>query len=136
MKFLGIKQEVCTGCGTCEKACSKLYFKEENRDKSAVRIVNNFNTFQATKCTQCGECINMCPGMALYRDKSGVVRIDKDRCVACLGCVGFCSYLAMFYAPGENIPFKCVACGVCARACPEGALEILETRAPAAAAAD
>ena len=136
MKFLGIKQEVCTGCGTCEKACSKLYFKEENRDKSAIRIVNNFNTFQATKCTQCGECINMCPGMALYRDKGGVVRINKERCIGCLGCVGFCSYLAMFYVEGENIPFKCVACGICARACPEGALEILETKAPVAAAAD
>jgi Fe-S-cluster-containing hydrogenase component 2 len=124
MKFLGIKQEICNGCGSCEAACSKLYFKEENKKKSAIRIVNNFNTFQATKCTQCGECINMCTAAAIYRDKLGVVRIKKDRCVGCLGCVGFCTYLAMFYYENENIPFKCVACGVCAKSCPQEALVV------------
>ena len=93
---------------------------------SAIRIVNNFNTFQATKCTQCGECINMCTGFAIYRDKTGVVRIDKKRCVGCLGCVGFCSYNAMFYIEGEDIPIKCVACGLCAKKCPKQALMILE----------
>jgi Fe-S-cluster-containing hydrogenase component 2 len=125
MKFLGIKQEICNGCGCCEKACSQAYFKEENPEKSAIRIVNNFNTFQAKKCTQCGECINMCTAMAIYRDKLGVVRIKKDRCVGCLGCVGFCSHLAMFYFEGENIPFKCISCGVCVKKCPQEALTVL-----------
>ena len=129
MKFLGIKQEICTGCGSCEMACSKAWHKEENREKSAIRIVNNFNTYQATKCTQCGECINMCTAYAIERDKMGVVRIKKDRCVGCLGCVGFCSYLAMFYYEGCHEPFKCTACGICVKACPEDALEILETKA-------
>ena len=125
MKFLGIKQEICTGCGKCEAACSGAYFKEENKSKSAIRIKNNFNTFQAVKCTQCGECINMCTAMAIHRDKLGVVRIKKDRCVGCLGCVGFCSYLAMFYNEGDNIPYKCVACGICTKKCPEQALSVL-----------
>lgn len=128
MKFLAVKQEVCDGCGSCEMACSKAFFKEENREKSAIRIVNNFNTFHAKKCTQCGECINMCCGMAISRDKNGVVRIDKSRCVGCLGCVGFCSYLTMFYYEGENIPFKCIACGICTKNCPQNAMVILETK--------
>ena len=94
---------------------------------AAIRIVNNFNTFQAKRCTQCGECINMCTAMAIYRDKNGVVKIKKDRCVGCLGCVGFCSYMAMFYTEGVNIPFKCIACGICAKTCPKDALTICES---------
>ena len=128
MKFLSCKQEICTGCGTCEKVCSKAFFKEENREKSAIRIINNFNTFQAQRCTQCGECINMCPGKAIYRDKNDVVRIKKDRCVGCLGCVGFCSYLSMYYVEGGHEPFKCIACGLCAKKCPQNALEIIESK--------
>ena len=126
MKFLSVKQEVCTGCGSCEAACSGAYFKKEDKNKSAIRIKNNFNTFQAVKCTQCGECINMCTAMAIHRDKLGIVRIKKDRCMGCLGCVGFCSYLAMFYNEGEMTPYKCVACGICAKKCPEQALKILQ----------
>ena len=127
MKFLSMKQEICVGCGKCEDTCSKLFFRSKDRKKSSIRIINNFNTFQAIKCTQCGECINMCPGMAIYRDKDDVVRIRKSRCIGCLGCVGFCSYNAMYYVEGENFPYKCTACGMCVKKCPEKALEIIES---------
>ncbi len=125
MKILAHKQEICTGCRKCEEACSQFYFKRNDRNYSSIRITNNDNTFHATKCTQCGECINMCTANAIYRDRLGVVRIDKKKCVGCLGCVGFCTELSMFYADDLPVPFKCVACGVCVKACPEGALEIL-----------
>jgi Fe-S-cluster-containing hydrogenase component 2 len=67
----------------------------------------------------------MCTANAIYRDKNGVVRIDRKLCVGCLGCVGFCSELSMFYSDDLLVPFKCVACGICVKACPEDALEIL-----------
>lgn len=124
MKILVHKQEICDGCRACERACSKLYFKTEDRERSAIRIHNNFNTFHAKKCTQCGECINMCTSNAIYRDRNGVVRIDKKLCSGCLGCVGFCTELVMFYADDLEVPFKCVACGTCVKACPQHALEI------------
>jgi formate hydrogenlyase subunit 6/NADH:ubiquinone oxidoreductase subunit I len=54
-----------------------------------------------------------------------VVRIDRKKCVGCLGCVGFCSELSMFYSDDLLVPFKCIACNICVKACPEGALEIL-----------
>ena len=97
MKILVHKQELCTGCRACEVACSTAYFKTPDRNKSAIRIINNDNSFHARKCTQCGECIDMCTAHAIYRDKNGVVRIDKKLCVGCLGCVGYCSELVMFY---------------------------------------
>jgi formate hydrogenlyase subunit 6/NADH:ubiquinone oxidoreductase subunit I len=31
----------------------------------------------------------------------------------------------MFYADDLEVPFKCIACNICAKACPEGALEVL-----------
>lgn len=129
MKLLTIRQEICTGCLECEKACSKTYFKTDDRNYSSIRIFNNDNTFIATYCTQCGECINMCTAHAIYRDKRGIVRIDKKKCVGCLGCVGYCSHLAMFYADNLTEPFKCVACGICVKACPEKALAIASSEA-------
>ena len=129
MKILVHKQELCTGCRACEVACSTAYFKTSDRNKSAIRIINNDNSFHARKCTQCGECIDMCTAHAIYRDKNGVVRIDKKLCVGCLGCVGYCSELVMFYDDDLTEPFKCIACNICVKACPENALEVLVSKA-------
>ena len=129
MKILVHKQELCTGCRACEVACSTAYFKTPDRNKSAIRIINNDNSFHARKCTQCGECIDMCTAHAIYRDKNGVVRIDKKLCVGCLGCVGYCSELVMFYDDNLTEPFKCIACNICVKACPENALEVLVSKA-------
>ena len=129
MKILVHKQELCTGCRACEVACSTAYFKTPDRHKSAIRIINNDNSFHARKCTQCGECIDMCTAHAIYRDKNGVVRIDKKLCVGCLGCVGYCSELVMFYDDDLTEPFKCIACNICVKACPENALEVLVSKA-------
>ncbi|MEA4958268.1 MAG: 4Fe-4S binding protein [Anaerolineaceae bacterium] len=129
MKILVHKQELCTGCRACEVACSTAYFKTPDRNKSAIRIINNDNSFHARKCTQCGECIDMCTAHAIYRDKNGVVRIDKKLCVGCLGCVGYCSELVMFCDDDLTEPFKCIACNICVKACPENALEVLVSKA-------
>ena len=129
MKILVHKQELCTGCRACEVACSTAYFKTPDRNKSAIRIINNDNSFHARKCTQCGECIDMCTAHAIYRDKNGVVRIDKKLCLGCLGCVGYCSELVMFYDDDLTEPFKCIACNICVKACPENALEVLVSKA-------
>ena len=85
MKLLTHKQEVCTGCLECELACSRAYFKTDDPNYSAIRIVENNRTYKAHMCNQCGECINMCTANAIYRDRNGVVRIDKKKCVGCMG---------------------------------------------------
>lgn len=115
MKLLEKNPSLCTGCRECEKACSKLWFKEEDREKSCIRIEKDPN--KITVCNQCGECISICPVEALSRDKNGVVRIDKKKCVGCFMCVGFCSACAMFMNDKYIEPFKCTACGQCAKVC-------------------
>jgi anaerobic carbon-monoxide dehydrogenase iron sulfur subunit len=135
MKVLQFYPERCTGCGICEQTCAETYFKVADPDKSAIRILAPGAEgvhYSATFCNQCGECIDVCPVQALSRNKLGIVHINKKLCVGCYACVGFCPILVMRTHPKETFPFKCVACGKCVKACPEGALEIvqLENAAP------
>jgi len=130
MKVLSHDGNLCVGCYTCEEVCSETWFKETDSARSSIRIHDDGRgPLSATFCVQCGECVVVCPTLALSQDRRGVVRIRKALCVGCLACVGFCPYSAMFYYEGQPEPFKCVACGKCADECPAGALEIIEERA-------
>jgi len=122
MKVLSKNEDLCIGCESCESICSNSFFKEKNKTKSSIRInkVNN----NITLCTQCGDCIDICPVEAIYRDKNGVVKIKKDICVGCFMCVGFCPENAMFMHNDYIEPFKCIACGLCVKECPTGAIFI------------
>jgi len=129
MQVLVFNPELCDGCRVCEEICSQTWFKEANAEKSAIRIseaTGQPGHFRAAVCSQCGECIDVCPTLALRRDKSGIVRIQKALCVGCLSCVGFCPLAAMYVHADSLVPFKCVACAKCVKACPQGALEIQE----------
>jgi len=125
MKYLAKNNEVCIQCGLCEKICAKAYFKTEDAAKSAIRITDDENTIKV--CNQCGVCIDICPTMAISRGKNGIVRIDKNNCVGCFMCVGFCPEEAMMYHDDHLEPFKCIACGLCAKECPTGAIFIENT---------
>lgn len=129
MKILATRPERCTGCGECELACSRTWFKVDDREKSRIRISPPAvagGSYQITVCNQNGACMDVCPVNALTRGKNGVVQLNKKLCVGCLACVGFCPNQAMFYHAEFVEPFKCVACGVCVDACPEDALYITE----------
>ncbi len=130
MRVLSYDRELCTACGTCEEVCSETFFREVDAEKSKIRIRGTEDAPRAAFCNQCGECIDACPTVALYRDKRGIVRLRQELCVGCLSCVGFCPYAVMFWHPDELVPFKCIACGICARECPEGALDMVEVDEP------
>jgi Fe-S-cluster-containing dehydrogenase component len=129
MKVLRKKPELCIACHACETTCSNTWFKENNIEKSCVKIgegaaSSNKNTI--TTCTQCGECMAVCPIEALTCDKNGIVRVNKKNCVGCFMCVGFCAEHAMMMHEDYMEPFKCVACGQCVRVCPTNAIFIEE----------
>jgi len=117
----------CTGCGICEEVCSKAYYKETNREKSAIRIgAGDSGGYTIAVCDQCGDCRGMCSMMSLMTSTNGVVRLDKKTCVGCMICVAECLRGYMFYNDELPTPLKCVACGLCAKQCPSGAIAIVE----------
>lgn len=127
MGRLGKNTALCSQCGSCEEACSSLYFKEKSRSKSSVQISTGpAGESRITVCSQCGVCAGICPVQAITRDARGVYRIDKKLCVGCFACVGFCPEAAMFHHDDCLEPFKCVACGVCVKSCPTGAIFMVD----------
>lgn len=125
MKVLVTNDELCIGCHLCEDICSQAWYKEINRALSAIVIASLGNAeWDMTVCAQCGECIDVCPTSALYRDKAGVVRLKKKECVGCLSCVGFCPSGTMHYHDDYVEPIKCISCGLCVKQCPAEALSI------------
>ena len=124
-KVLHFTAERCTGCKTCEKACSQVHFKNnEGGQFAALRITKNADTFTMHVCDQRGLCIDLCPVGALTRNKNGVVILNTKLCVGCQACVAFCPISAMRKADSRIQPFKCISCGACVRACPTKALRL------------
>ena len=106
-----------------------FHFKtKDGGDKSAIKIIKKKSGYQMHVCDQRGLCIDMCPVGALTRRKNGVVWLDKDICVGCQACVGFCPIEGMKKSDERIEPFKCISCGACVRACSEEALELVEVK--------
>jgi len=126
-KIIVFDPDKCKGCLECEKACSKVLNKnDKGGEYSAIRIHETEAGYEMTNCNMCGLCIDMCPVQALKRLNNGTVTLDKNVCIGCQACVGFCPRGVMRKAPDIISPFKCIACGACVRACPEEALELKE----------
>ncbi|HHY04057.1 MAG TPA: 4Fe-4S binding protein [Thermoanaerobacterales bacterium] len=129
MKIIKKKAELCTGCRACMTACSQVLYKVDDPEKSAIRIIENKEkpgSYEILSCTHCGECIPPCNPKAMYRAKNGAIRVDKQKCVGCYICVGFCPENALHVNVEINEPIKCIACGACTRACPTGAIYMEE----------
>ena len=129
VKVLKFYSDRCIGCRECEKACSQVHFKtREGGEKSAIRIIKNGDRYSMSVCDQRGTCLDLCPVGALTRRRNGVVWLNREVCIGCLACVGFCPIGGMRKSEARVEPFKCISCGSCVRACPENALELVEVK--------
>lgn len=125
MKRLIKDESKCIACGKCEEICSEAFFKEVNKEKSCIKISKHEDgTNKIIICTQCGDCSRVCNIAIIAADKNGVYRMNKKDCVGCLMCVGFCKEEAMMQNDDMIEPFKCVACGLCVKGCPTGAIQM------------
>lgn len=131
MKILAVNEALCTGCRECERVCAMTFHKTPDRHMSSIRVEEApGGGYRVAFCDQCGECIAVCPTLALTRSKSGIVRLFAEACVGCLACAGFCPTLVMYPVPNDYVPIKCIACARCVPACPTGALFMIEVDAP------
>ncbi|RLF11374.1 MAG: 4Fe-4S dicluster domain-containing protein [Thermoprotei archaeon] len=129
---LSVNFRACTGCGTCELACSFKHFGVHNPRKSAIRVMlptseTPYNI--PIVCRHCGKpkCAGECPVNAIYKADNGLILVDEEACIGCRACAEACPFGAIFFHPEIPTPIKCDLCGgdpECVKWCPTGALSL------------
>ena len=123
--------EKCTGCGTCELACSlehKGEFRPAVSNISVFRFDEGGSNIPMT-CFQCEDaaCMKVCKTNALYRNnETDVVEVDKAKCIGCRMCVMACPFGNIAYDRSAKTPAKCDQCDgnpQCVEYCPSAALD-------------
>jgi carbon-monoxide dehydrogenase iron sulfur subunit len=125
--------ERCTGCGSCEIACSLRRTGQASPANSAIRVVRSDpeNVYTPLLCSQCEEaaCVRVCPGDALSREKPfGIITLDEARCSQCSSCVLACPLEVLHLGGRKERPQPCDLCGgapECVASCSVRALEFL-----------
>lgn len=117
---LVIDVDRCIGCKSCEIAC-----KNENNLPLGERwnrtlVCGPYGEFPdlsmyylPTMCQQCTDapCVNVCPTGASYRDsETGIVLIDKEKCIGCKYCMMACPYGVRAWNRSEKVVEKCTMC--------------------------
>jgi len=126
-----VNSKICTGCRSCELACS---FKQKNSFQYKFSLICIFKNeemegfYKPILCLHCKEmyCADGCPTDAIKRDtNSGLVVIDRDLCTACGSCVNLCPWSAPILDEEEGIAKICNLCQgdpLCVQFCATGAL--------------
>lgn len=138
-------EDYCIACGLCEVHCAIEHskskhaikaFKHETRPQERISVDSAGDLSWALSCRHCHDpsCVMACLSGALRRDReTGVITVDKDKCVGCWSCIMVCSYGAIQQGRDQKIAVKCDFCPdqeepACVANCPNGALvlEIVE----------
>ncbi len=143
-----IDMKRCIGCDTCVVGCKmensvplgafRLQVLDSHRDPVLERPTgvypNLHQHWLPTMCHHCtaAPCVSTCPTRALWRDEdTGVVRLDKDRCIGCQRCGEECPYDALSFDSQTGVADKCTLCEhrldgqqapMCAVVCPTRAI--------------
>jgi Fe-S-cluster-containing hydrogenase component 2 len=133
-KILMISPEKCTGCRSCELACSFKHEQEFNPARSRVTNLTwekeGFST--PMMCMQCDNaaCVKVCPMGAITRDEvTGAMLVNDVKCIRCKMCVHACPFGNAMYDSQSRKINKCDLCGgdpECAKNCPSGAITYRE----------
>ncbi len=130
-KFIRTHFDQCTGCSLCKAACSLHMFGGYNPGKAMLRIRHLWENLAhiPVVCEHCVNpmCLKVCPTKAIFKDETGIVIVDQEKCVSCGLCSQYCP-LEMIYAdPETGKAYKCDLCRgnpECVQACPFNALEL------------
>jgi Fe-S-cluster-containing dehydrogenase component/formate-dependent nitrite reductase membrane component NrfD len=134
-----IDQRKCIGCHACTVAC-----KEENQvplgvNRTWVKYIekgtfpDTRRYFSVLRCNHCDQppCVAICPTVALYRRRDGIVDFNRERCIGCKSCLQACPYDALYIDPDTLTAAKCHYCAhrvevglepACAVVCPVQAI--------------
>jgi anaerobic dimethyl sulfoxide reductase subunit B (iron-sulfur subunit) len=142
----------CTGCKTCQVACKDKndlevgrnfrrvaeYAGGEWKEAKGAWTQDVFAYYTSISCNHCEKpaCVKVCPtGAHAKRGGSGLVLIERSKCIGCRLCEQACPYGAPQYDAKANKMTKCDACvdrlakggqPACVEACPQRAIEFGE----------
>lgn len=154
IKAISVDFDQCTGCRTCETACSAynhpVLINGEKLNGPGNPHFSNIKVYHfnpdidiPVTCAICPDtpCINACPvapdlitgRKALYRDKNMTIKNDIERCIGCMQCAKACENLRagiIHPNPDTHKPERmCTLCDgdpQCVVNCPFGALKYIE----------
>ena len=134
-KFVSVDPGKCLGCGICEYACTV-----EKGDgiwnplRSRIRVVRMAPVFNfALTCRGCKDarCVKACPERALSQSETtGLLIIDQNKCKGCDWCLEACEHGGITIHSQTGKAIACDLCEgepKCVEACPEEALDIVES---------
>jgi Fe-S-cluster-containing dehydrogenase component/formate-dependent nitrite reductase membrane component NrfD len=73
---------------------------------------NTRRYFTVERCQHCEDapCVEICPTLALFKRKDGIVDFDSERCIGCKSCMQACPYDAIYIDPVSHTAAKCNYC--------------------------
>lgn len=142
MKMILAHKYKCTGCKTCERACSVGHSPEKtplsaSREKIRPNVEvqkTDIYGYVQIRCRHCTDaaCIKACIAGALYKDDEGYTIHDPEKCVGCWMCVMSCPHGAIRQDGKKEKAKKCDLCidrgrnPRCVEVCPKKVLEFVE----------
>ena len=123
-----IDSSSCTGCKACAAACKDknnlpvgINFRKVEefaggtwkKDANGAWTQNVFAYYVSSSCNHCEDpaCVKVCPTKAHYkRAEDGLVLIDASKCIGCGMCAKACPYGAPQLVEASHKMTKCNAC--------------------------
>jgi len=133
-KILVFDPRICTGCRSCEVACSFRFYKICNYEKAHIRhrLFLEKETFEAIYCQHCEDplCAASCPVKAIKKnEETGIVKINSMKCIGCQNCNIACPVHAPQFDKDRKISVKCNLCDgkpECVKFCSTRAMRLVD----------
>jgi carbon-monoxide dehydrogenase iron sulfur subunit len=140
MRRVYVDEELCMGCGLCRVYCEahqtgeddlvKAFKRRTSPPAGGIRVERLGTRAISVRCHHCDDapCVEACLTGALYRDAdSGLVLLDRERCIGCGTCTLVCPFGAITRDGQTGTMVKCDGCldrdiPRCVGVCPNGAL--------------
>jgi Fe-S-cluster-containing dehydrogenase component len=108
----------CIGCHACTVACKAENLVPVGKFRTWVKYIekgefpHTRRYFTVERCQHCEDapCVEICPTVALYKRRDGIVDFDPARCIGCKACMQACPYDALYIDPETNTAAKCHYC--------------------------
>lgn len=130
-------------CGIVQ-GCDKKYNYQGIQDCRAASLLAGGDKACMYGCLGFGTCKSVCPFDAIYKKENGVYCVDPEKCTSCGKCIDVCPKNLIDLVPYKNkvqvlcnshnkgketrvnCPLGCIACKICEKNCPVGAIKVID----------